>query len=100
MPIRSLSPSEAHARQRAGARLIDIRGEGERALGMADAAHGLAREVLEAEPERHLPDRDAEILLLCQRGLRSRQVAEFLAGQGYRNLASVEGGTEAWQAAS
>ncbi|HWS78180.1 MAG TPA: molybdopterin-synthase adenylyltransferase MoeB, partial [Thermomonas sp.] len=47
-----------------------------------------------------LPDRDAEILLLCQRGLRSRQVAEFLAGQGYRNLASVEGGTEAWQAAS
>ena len=99
MPIRSLSPKEAHARQRAGARLLDVRGEGERALGMAEGAHGIARELLEADPLAHLPDIDGEVLLLCQRGVRSQQVADFLAERGYRNLASVEGGTEAWQAA-
>jgi len=99
MPIRSLSPSEAHARQRAGARLVDVRGDGERALGMAEGAQGIAREVLEADPLAHLPDLEAEVLLLCQRGVRSRQVAEFLATRGHRNLASVEGGIEAWQAA-
>ena len=99
MPIRSLNPSEAHARQRAGARLIDVRGDGERALGMAAGAQGIAREVLEADPLAHLPDLDAEVLLLCQRGVRSQQVAEFLVTRGYGNLSSVVGGTDAWQAA-
>lgn len=99
MPIRSLSPAEAHARQQAGARMIDIRGEGERALGMAEGAEGIAREAIEADPARHCPDPDAELLLLCQRGMRSRQLAEALHARGYRNLVSVEGGTEAWVAA-
>ena len=99
MTIRSLSPSEAHARRQAGARLIDVRGDGERALGMAEGAEGIARDRLEADPQRHFPEPDAELLLLCQRGVRSRQVADFLEARGYRNLASVEGGIEAWQAA-
>ena len=99
MPIRILSPSDAHARQRIGARLIDVRAAHERALGMADAAEGIVREDLQADPATHLPDLNAEILLICQRGARSLQVAEILAARGYRNLASVEGGTDAWDAA-
>ena len=99
MPIRNLSPSEAHARQRGGAVLIDVRAAHERALGMAEDALGIVREDLQADPAAYLPELDAEVVLLCQRGLRSRQVAEFLEGRGYRNLASVEGGTEAWEAA-
>jgi len=99
MPIRFLSPGDARARQRAGARLIDVRGDGERALGMAEGAQGISREALIAHPANYLPDPSDEILLLCQRGTRSRQVAEFLAARGYANLASVEGGTEAWEAA-
>lgn len=99
MPIRILSPDAAHARQRAGALLVDVRGAHERALGMAEGARGIAREDLQADPAAHLPDLDAEVLLLCQRGLRSRQAAEFLQAHGYRNLCSVEGGIEAWDAA-
>ena len=99
MPIRSLTPAEARARQQAGVRMIDIRAEGERALGMAEGAEGIARDAIEAEPARHCPDLDAELLLLCQRGMRSRQLAEALHAHGYRNLVSVEGGTDAWQAA-
>ena len=49
MPIRNLSPSEAHARQRGGAVLIDVRAAHERALGMAEsraaAAEAMATEI-------------------------------------------------------
>ncbi len=98
MSIRILHPNEARTRQQAGAILIDVRATHERALGMADGAVGIAREDLQADPARYLPDPDAEVLLLCQRGMRSRQAAEFLEARGYRNLVSVEGGTEAWDA--
>ena len=98
MPIRLLSPSEALARQRAGALLVDVRGDGERALGMAAGAIGIDREQLQADPARHLADPAAEILLICQLGLRSQLAAQALVACGYRNLASVEGGLQAWQA--
>ena len=99
MPIRRLSPTEAHARQQAGALLIDVRAGHERALGMAEGALGIVREDLQADPAAHLSDLDVEVLLVCQRGARSLQVAEILAARGYRNLSSVEGGTDAWDAA-
>ncbi len=99
MQIRPLSPNDAHARQRAGALLVDVRAAHERALGMADHALGIVREDLQADSATYLPDLDAEILLICQRGARSLQVAEILIARGYRNLSSVEGGTDAWDAA-
>ena len=99
MPIRQLSPDEALACLRAGALLIDVRGEHERALGMADGARGIDRDVLQANPDAYVPDPGNEILLICQRGQRSQQVALELDARGYRNLASVVGGTEAWDAA-
>ncbi|HSD16584.1 MAG TPA: molybdopterin-synthase adenylyltransferase MoeB [Thermomonas sp.] len=99
MPIRHLSPNQAHARQRAGALLVDVRAAHERALGMAAEALGIAREDLQADPAATLPGIDAEVLLICQRGARSLQVAGVLEARGYRNLSSVDGGTDAWDAA-
>ncbi|RZA15845.1 MAG: molybdopterin biosynthesis protein MoeB, partial [Lysobacteraceae bacterium] len=60
MPIRILTPREARERQQAGAMLVDVRDEHERALGMAEGALGIVRGDLEAEPSRHLPDAGAE----------------------------------------
>jgi molybdopterin/thiamine biosynthesis adenylyltransferase/rhodanese-related sulfurtransferase len=99
MPIRQITPDEAAVRMRAGALLIDVRDEHERALGMAGGARGIDRAALEADPAGVLPDFDSEILLLCQRGQRSQQVAMSLEARGYGNLTSIEGGTEAWAAA-
>ena len=99
MSIRHLTPEQALACLRAGALLIDLRGEHERALGMVDGARGIERGLLEADPGNALPDLDAEILLLCQSGQRSQQCAVVLQARGYRNVASVVGGTEAWDAA-
>ena len=99
MAIRVLTPAEALLHLRNGAVLVDVRADHERALGMAEGARGIERTLLEAAAHMHLPDPGAEVLLICQSGQRSQLVAQALALQGYRNLASVEGGTSAWQAA-
>jgi molybdopterin/thiamine biosynthesis adenylyltransferase/rhodanese-related sulfurtransferase len=89
-------PHDALARQQAGAVLVDVRDAHERALGTARGALGIARGDLEADPAAHLPDLDADILLICQSGRRSQFAAEALLARGYRNVASVAGGTVAW----
>jgi len=99
MAIRVLTPFEASQRLSNGAVLVDVRADHERALGMAEGARGIERTLLEAAAHMHLPDPGAEVLLICQSGQRSHRAAQALALQGYRNLASVEGGTSAWQAA-
>ena len=99
MSVRRISPQQARDLLAEGAVLIDVRAAHECALGMAEGARNLVREALERAPAAHLPDRDAPILLLCQRGQRSLAAAQALAAAGYRNLSSIEGGTEAWEAA-
>ena len=94
--VRRLTPVEALARYMAGARLIDVRSEAEQAGGMAEGAEAIAQDVLLDDAASRLP-RDTEILLICQRGLRSFNVAEAMLKQGFDNIASIEGGTEAWQ---
>jgi sulfur-carrier protein adenylyltransferase/sulfurtransferase len=100
MSIRELTPQDAFDRLRAGALLIDVRADHERALGMAEGARGIERQRLESQPLAYLPDRQAEVLLICQGGHRSELAARSLAASGYRTVASVRGGTTAWEAAA
>ncbi|NOT89741.1 MAG: molybdopterin-synthase adenylyltransferase MoeB [Lysobacter sp.] len=100
MTIFDITPSEALDRQRRGAVLIDVRESHERALGMADGAHGIAMGELIAAAAEHLPEKAVEVLLICQSGIRSLRTAEALAAQGYANVASVAGGTQRWIAES
>ncbi len=93
-----LTPAQARARQRHGAVLVDVREAHERAAGQAEGALGVARAELEADPARWLPDREAEILLICQSGRRSLAAAAALSQGGYANVASVQGGTGRWVA--
>ena len=98
MNPREISPDAAFARLQAGAVLVDVRDEHERALGIASGARGMAGEALASQPGQHFPDRDAEVLLICQSGRRSFAIAQRLAASGYRNVASIAGGTSAWDA--
>ena len=98
MAVRELSPREANQRLSQGALLIDVREDDERALGMAEGARGVARAELEAAPHLHLPDREAEVLLICQGGGRSLLAAECLQRLGYTHVASIRGGSAMWQA--
>ena len=99
MPCADITPDDALQRLRAGATLVDVREPDERATGMAEGAVGIARAALEADPAAHLPDPAGEVLLICQGGRRSRLAADALAARGYRRVASVAGGTDAWRAA-
>ena len=96
MDIPTLSPGQARERQQQGAILVDIRQPHERAAGQAEGALAIDRAELEADPGRHLPDMDAEVLLVCQLGRRSLDAARVLRAAGYVRVRSVEGGTEGW----
>ena len=95
--IQELEPAEALARQQAGAVLIDVREDSERAAGLPQGAIAipLARLVTDiagfAEPH-------SELLLICAAGMRSLRAASQLRGLGYTQLASVRGGCGAWRA--
>jgi molybdopterin/thiamine biosynthesis adenylyltransferase/rhodanese-related sulfurtransferase len=97
MDVRELDPAEALQRQRDGALLVDVREAHERALGMAEGAHGIALAEL-VETPASLLDANAEILLICQSGKRSMRAAQALLEAGFVRVASVRGGTARWQA--
>ena len=97
MSTLEISPARARERMTHGAVLIDVREPHERAGGMAEGARGVAKGALLAEPAAHLPQRQQEIVLICQTGKRSTDAAEALSQAGYRNIASVAGGTVAWR---
>ena len=84
--------------------LIDVRTPAEYRAGHASGAKLLPLNDLDAETvsaqARSYPDGGNQTLyLICQSGSRARQAAERLAEAGHRNLALVEGGTEAWEKA-
>lgn len=93
------TPLEAIARQAAGALLIDVREDNERATGSPVGAHGLSRGFLELCIEQVEPDRTREVLLICGSGQRSLLAGDALQRMGYRRVRSVAGGTAAWKAA-
>lgn len=95
--VDTISPTEALRRQRAGAVLVDVREPHERVTGgQAVGVLGVAQAALATDPEAALPDRDVEVLLICELGGRSLKAAESLRAAGYTRVASVDGGTRRW----
>lgn len=84
-------------RERADVLLIDVREQAEYDAGhipgitlipMGDIANRLAE----------IP-KDKTVVVSCQSGRRSSQVASFLQEQGYTNIHDLQGGFSAWQQA-
>lgn len=74
--------------------ILDVREDWEvRTARLPDTLHIPMRQI----PMRlgELP-KDAEIVVLCHHGVRSLQVAGFLAQHGYKNLFNLTGGIDAW----
>jgi rhodanese-related sulfurtransferase len=76
-------------------RLIDVREPQEHAVARIEGAELLplsqAQEWVGALPE------DEEIVLFCHHGMRSAQVAQFLAAQrGFGRVANMAGGIDEW----
>ena len=41
-------------------------------------------------------DKDAEIVVICHHGIRSRHIARYLESVGFTDLINLEGGVQAW----
>jgi rhodanese-related sulfurtransferase len=104
--IERLSPVEADAAANAGAVLIDIRSDDQRARdGTIPAATFISRNVLEwrldpASPHRHpgCARRDKRLILICSEGYQSSLAAATLTRFGL-DAADVIGGFQAWRRA-
>ena len=100
-----LDPHQAAAAVRAGALLIDIRPEVNRATeGVIPGAEVIDRNVLEwrLDPasDARLPfaDHDLHVILVCNEGYASSLAAATLQDLGIHRATDLIGGYRAWQA--
>ena len=97
--VREISVDDARARMAAGARLIDVREDGEWDVGHADGAEHIGKGIIERDVETRVPDPSTELLLYCGGGFRSALAVDALQRMGYTNVFSVTGGWRGWHAA-
>lgn len=94
--LSEIDPPDVARRLQAGERLVllDVREPEEVALA---ALPGAVHIPMADIPARlHELDPDAPIVVVCHHGIRSAQVAGFLAHQGFRAVSNLRGGIDAW----
>ena len=74
--------------------LVDVRTVNEYQIVRIDQA--LLMPVDEIEEHFHMLDRNVPVVCYCKSGIRSLRAAAFLAERGFRDVASLDGGIEAW----
>jgi len=94
--VTEMSPTELKARRDAGTgpRVLDVREGWELDVArIPDVLHIPMNEI----PGRliELP-REEELIVMCRSGGRSMQVAQFLARNGFTQVANLTGGILAW----
>jgi len=97
--IPEVAPTAAADDQRQGALVLDVREPVETAQGYPQRAQLLPRGMIELQAASLPADRDAPIRVICATGVRSLLAADTLAAMGYRDVASITGGFDAWRAA-
>lgn len=104
--IENLTPDQVAAEVASGkALLVDVRDAPERANGTIPGAIHASRGMLEFHADPSSPYHKAEfdpgkrVILHCASGGRSALAAQSLKSLGYANVAHLDGGFKAWQAA-
>ncbi len=92
----SAAPTSAAATRRTSS-IVSVREPHEFATGHVPGARNLPQADL-ATRLSEVP-RDRPIYVICQGGFRSLRAAQFLSQMGFKDVASVNGGTEGWRAA-
>ena len=96
--VKEVSVEQTLERLKNGAKLIDVREDGEWFTHASDAIH-MSRGVIERDIVQAFPDKDAEMILYCGGGYRSALAADNLQKMGYINVYSMAGGWSAWNEA-
>lgn len=85
-------------KEKSGACVIDIREPAEQLADVLPCQafiHMESRPLSGFDPDNSGLDQAKKYVLICQRGVRSRRLAEALRGRGYENVFSARGGVEA-----
>ncbi len=97
--ISEVSPIQAAQMMQLGALCLDVRETGEHEAESLNGAINIPRGVLEFRIGDHplLADKDRQLLVYCKTGGRSALATVNLQRMGYRKVASLEGGIDAWR---
>ena len=76
--------------------LLDVREPWEFAICHLEGSQLLPMQQIPAAVAGDELPRDRDIVVICHHGIRSRQVAMFLAHQGYDRIINLQGGVDAW----
>ena len=77
--------------------LVDVREPDEVADGVIKGAITIPRGFLELRIEQAVPNKDQEVIIYCQGGVRSAMAAKALEELGYGQVKSMAGGFGAWK---
>ena len=99
--ITEVDLSQAEAAIRDADLLIDVREADEYSAAHIPGAINIPRGLLEFKlsNDAQLAERTLKLVLYCKNSGRSALAADALREMGYRNVLSLAGGVEAWQAA-
>ncbi|MFV3093273.1 sulfurtransferase [Ectopseudomonas mendocina] len=99
--ITEVDLSQAEAAIRDADLLIDVREADEYSAAHIPGAINIPRGLLEFKlsNDAQLAERTLNLVLYCKNSGRSALAADALREMGYRNVLSLAGGIEAWQAA-
>lgn len=99
--ITEVDLSQAEAAIRDADLLIDVREADEYSAAHIPGAINIPRGLLEFKLSNdvQLAERTLKLVLYCKNSGRSALAADALREMGYRNVLSLDGGIEAWQAA-
>lgn len=97
--ISEVSPIQAAQMMQLGALCLDVRETGEHEAESLNGAINIPRGVLEFRIGDHplLADKERQLLVYCKTGGRSALATVNLQRMGYRKVASLEGGIDAWR---
>jgi rhodanese-related sulfurtransferase len=76
--------------------LIDVREESEWNSGHIPTALHLSKGVIERDIEKKIPDPQAPIVVYCSGGFRCALAALSLQNMGYKQVYSLETGSQGW----
>jgi len=76
--------------------LLDCRETDEHTLAAVPQAKLMPMSEITARVGELDDDRERPIVVMCHHGMRSAQVASWLAGQGFTSVSSMAGGIDRW----
>lgn len=96
--IKEISPQELKGKmdRQESFQLIDVREDKEWISGHLPSAIHMSKGIIERDIEKSISDKEKEIIVYCSGGFRCALVADSLQDMGYKNVYSLETGSQGW----